>query len=74
MRSPKDKFRGKICFNEPVKGIGSEVMVTANSVEQIISYADVYKKHDFTLYISENEKVYPEFDWVLIEKIKHTAE
>ena len=73
MRSPKDKFSGKVCFSKPLKGVGSEVLFTANSVEQIKSYASMYDTHDYTLYISENKKQYPEFDWQRIDVITHKA-
>ena len=55
MKSPKHKFSGKVCFNEPLKGIGSEVIFTADTIDQLKSYASQYDAHDYTLCISENK-------------------
>ena len=68
MHSPKRKFRGEIHFEKPVKGIGSQVSYMADSIEQLKSYSEIHKNNKFTMYIYENKKTYPEFDWQMVEK------
>ena len=66
MNSPKCKFRGQIDFLKPLKGIGSVVSFSADSVAQLKAYAGIYKDKNGTLKIMENKKQYPEFEWVTI--------
>lgn len=65
LHSPKNKFRIEIHFNKPSKDTGSVISYTANSVEQLKSYAEMYKNAHVV--IKQNLKEFPKFEWVNIE-------
>lgn len=70
IHSPKNNYGASVNFDKPVKGLGSVVSLTADSIAQLNS--DIahcgYKKADVT--IRENRKAYPEFDWVVVERYR----
>lgn len=70
LHSPKARYSVSINFDKPLKGLGSVVSYTSDSIEQLKS--DVahcgYKKADVT--IRENLKKYPEFEWVVVERYR----
>lgn len=69
MRSPKAKFSVRINFDEAIKEIGSQVTFTADTVEQLKAYAlRQAGEHRADVVIKENKKVFPEFEWVEIDR------
>lgn len=70
IHSPKARFSASVNFDKPVKGLGSVVSLTADSIAQLKS--DIahcgYRKADVT--IRENRKTYPEFEWVVVERYR----
>lgn len=67
LHSPKAHYSASVYFDKPVRGLGSVVSLTADSVEQLKS--DIarcgYKRA--AVVIRENRKKYPEFEWVKVE-------
>lgn len=73
-KSPKNKFVAEINYKKPLSEIGSASRVGAMTLEdvkhQAIFYTDQAKRNNTTstVVIKENKKVYPEFEWVEIER------
>lgn len=67
MYSPKNKFCAEVHFNKPLKGIGSVVIFTADSVEQLQSYIQAMNYNNCHVVIKENKSQYPSFNWVLVK-------
>lgn len=67
IHSPRNKFRAEIHFSKPLKGIGSVVSITADSIEQLNCYIKTmnYKKCHVVIY--ENKLQYPSFNWVVVQ-------
>ena len=69
MRSPKAKFSASIYFEQAVKEIGSQVTFTADNVDQLKAYARHQAgEHRADVVIRENKKVFPEFEWVEVDR------
>lgn len=69
LRSPKHKFSAQICFDMPLKGIGSTITVTADSISDAEHLADLTAQgHPAHVTVKENKKEYPKFDWVVISE------
>lgn len=67
LHSPKAHFSASVYFNKPVKGLGSVVSLTADSIEQLKSDIACCGYKRATVVIRENRKRYPEFEWVKVE-------
>lgn len=64
MKSPKDKYRVQITFDEPQDGIGSVVIFTSDSEGYLVYLASRQAAgQPANVRIFENLKTYPEFDW-----------
>ncbi|GCB34607.1 hypothetical protein [Bacteroides faecalis] len=65
LRSPKHKFSAEICFDIPLKGIGSVIGVTANDLSDVEHYAAISAQgHPVYVTIAE----YPHFDWSIVNE------
>lgn len=70
IHSPKAKFRIQVNFAEPVKGIGSVVSFSSDSIDQLKALAMEQvrqAKVSATVVITENKATYPSFDWQQVE-------
>lgn len=70
IHSPKNKYGASVNFDRPVKGLGSVVSFTSDSIDDLkgIIARCGYKKADVT--IRENRKAYPESEWVVVERYR----
>ena len=74
LRSPKNNFRIEFNYSKPLEGIGSSCSITSNDVEKSSNFIDHYvqmaKQNNVsvTVTVKENKKVYPDFEWVEIER------
>lgn len=69
--SPKNKYRGEICFQRPIEGIGSVISYKAMTIEEIERWAESTvrgAKMNAHLVIEENKQTYPKFEWVKVLK------
>ena len=65
LRSPKHKLSAEICFDIPLKGIGSVIGVTANDLSDVEHYAAISAQgHPAYVTIAE----YPHFDWSIVNE------
>lgn len=73
-KSPKNTFVAEINYSKPLSEIGSASRTGAMTLEDVkhgaIFYTDQAKRNGATstVTIKENKKVYPEFEWVEIER------
>lgn len=73
-KSPKNRFVAEINYKSALPEIGSTSRTGAMSIEDVKHQAKFYteqakrNKTGSTVVIRENKKVYPEFDWVEIER------
>lgn len=73
-KSPKNRFVAEINYSKPLSEIGSASRTGAMTVESVKHQAKFYtnqaKRNNVTstVVIKENKKVYPEFEWVEIER------
>lgn len=74
-RSPKNKFYAEIHFSEPLEGIGSVTSLGGMTLDECKFRAEKEARRILehnnviaTIHIRENKKVYPEFDWVYVER------
>ena len=71
LRSPKAKFYVSINFNRAIKGIGSSISYSGDSIEGLKSLAKKAlsaagaEKAQCRIY--ENKATYPSFDWLHVE-------
>lgn len=70
MHSPRNKFRAEIHFDKPLKGIGSVVSFTADSIGQLESYIKAMNYKKCHVVIQENKLQYPSFNWVVVRSYK----
>lgn len=67
--SPKNKFSVQVCFDKPLKYIGSVSTMTANTISDIEYLVKMnvrgYPAH---VTVKENKKEYPSFDWVVVSE------
>ena len=73
-KSPKNRFVAEINYKKPLSEIGSSSRIGAMNIEDVKQQAKFYteqakrNKTSSTVVIKENKKVYPEFEWVVIER------
>lgn len=73
-KSPKNKFVSEINYRKSLSEIGSTSRIGAMSIEDVKHQVKFYteqakrNKTSSTVVIRENKKVYPEFEWVEIER------
>lgn len=69
LRSPKNKFSVQVCFDKPLKDVGSVILMTANTMGDAEHLAKLnaqgYPAH---VTVKENKKEYPQFDWVVVSE------
>lgn len=73
-QSPKNRFRIQFNYAQPAPEIGSVSSYTTNSIEDIErspQFVDRAKraKDGAIATVYENKAQYPEFDWVVVDKI-----
>lgn len=57
----------EITFNKPVKGIGSVVSYTANTMQELEKRKALHEKQGIrSVQILENKATYPQFNWVKV--------
>lgn len=67
--SPKHRFSVQVCFDKPLKGIGSTITMTANTMSDIEHLAKMNAQgHPAHVTVKENKKEYPMFDWVVVSE------
>lgn len=73
-KSPKNRFVAEINYKKALTEIGSCSRVGAMNIEDLKQRVKFYteqakrNKTSSTVVIKENKKVYPEFEWVVIER------
>lgn len=68
-RSPKNKFSVQVCFDTPLKGVGSTITMTANTMSDIEYLAQLNAQgHPAHVTVKENKNEYPIFDWVVVSE------
>ena len=69
MRSPKNKFRGVIYFDEAIKEIGSVISFSSNDIQALKDLCTQQAgSHPSRIVVLENKALYPSFDWVEVER------
>jgi DNA-binding XRE family transcriptional regulator len=71
MNNPKNKYYAEINFSQPLPGIGGTFSCTSDSIDEAKNMIETVAKNNQAtghIAIRENKKIYPEFDWVTIEK------
>lgn len=74
LRSPKAKYYVRINLNRAIKGIGSAITYSGNSIEGLRSLAIEALRaagaEKAQCHIYENKAIYPTFDWVHMESFE----
>lgn len=65
IKSPKNKYYARVCFDKPRMGIGSVVSFTSNDVAELKALLKSYAPGHVTIH--ENKAEYPKFDWCQLE-------
>lgn len=67
LKSPKHKFLSQICFDTPLKGVGSTITLTSDDLSELehlsVLAAQGCPSH---VIIRENKAEYPSFDWSVV--------
>ena len=64
--SPRNRYRVTVYFPKPIKGIGSCIgfgSMTLDNIEQIVRRDYMYNQPVVRVFVLENMKKYPEFEW-----------
>ena len=64
--SPRNRYRVTVYFPKPIKGIGSCIgfgSMTLDNIEQIVRRDYMYDQPVVRVFVLENMKKYPEFEW-----------